>query len=497
MTDVLDKLRTFDPAADASGWSQTHEGCDVRGRVVPRRNKPGWVAALIAAAVVVLASVSMVVLLARGSDTSKVQSATVPAQAKAPLPYLLPSPGYDISLVQLPGSLVLPRQADTYVQVFTLDTGAALATIQIVNIDPKTAGFAWPSLADMGCKPDYTQAPNGPPNGQAITIGNHQACLDPLTAGQVSVRWPEADGTAIFVLGHNATAEQIEAIASDIRRRDDQLGVVVDSPSNTRLTPVAEGFQVVREPRVVEFSKGNCHYTLGVEGFVMQPILGDPVTIAGHPGWVTERQVTWLPTQGTSARLYFDLPGDETTCDVVGTANQLETLTEAQWQERLAALGDLVHGGNATPSTSSTATATEPPTASVPVTTFPATAGAHITATVSRVQTGWQAQLHLEGGKPGETIRFTVTGPAGSKDLMIPHTASEKGTVDATYLSNDGDPLGTYVLEATGSSGTGASIVLHRTSSGLSYYYDGPCPSGQVPSPVGAPPDCVAAKTSN
>jgi len=26
------------------------------------------------------------------------------------------------------------------------------------------------------------------------------------------------------------------------------------------------------------------------------------------------------------------------------------------------------------------------------------------------------------------------------------------------------------------------------------YYYDGPCPSGQVPSPVLAPPDCVAAK---
>jgi hypothetical protein len=28
------------------------------------------------------------------------------------------------------------------------------------------------------------------------------------------------------------------------------------------------------------------------------------------------------------------------------------------------------------------------------------------------------------------------------------------------------------------------------------YYYDGPCPAGQVPSPLLAPPNCVAAKTS-
>lgn len=62
-------------------------------------------------------------------------------------------------------------------------------------------------------------------------------------------------------------------------------------------------------------------------------------------------------------------------------------------------------------------------------------------------------------------------------------TASTSGRVPAGLIDDPPTP------------GDFSSVYATTTPTG-GYYYDGPCPTGRVPSPVLAPPDCVAAKTA-
>ncbi|HEY3670791.1 MAG TPA: hypothetical protein VGN51_07650 [Acidimicrobiia bacterium] len=62
-------------------------------------------------------------------------------------------------------------------------------------------------------------------------------------------------------------------------------------------------------------------------------------------------------------------------------------------------------------------------------------------------------------------------------------TTSTNGRVPASLIDDPPTP-GDFSSDYTNATPTGR------------YYYDGPCPPGQVPSPLLAPPDCVAAKTA-
>jgi hypothetical protein len=107
------------------------------------------------------------------------------------------------------------------------------------------------------------------------------------------------------------------------------------------------------------------------------------------------------------------------------------------------------------------------------VTTSPNTPGTHIDAAVTShcdcTYDGdpFSLDITLTGALPAEKVQFRITTPTGSTDVRFPHVASLAGTVETSYLSNEGDPDGYYVLEADGNQGTRASLILLRSPSGL------------------------------
>lgn len=77
-----------------------------------------------------------------------------------------------------------------------------------------------------------------------------------------------------------------------------------------------------------------------------------------------------------------------------------------------------------------------------------------LTLTVTPAQGAPGDTFHflLNGGRPGETITFTITSPAGTY-TGAPHIASPRGVVDATYNSDFGARTGRYTVVARGSRG--------------------------------------------
>ena len=61
--------------------------------------------------------------------------------------------------------------------------------------------------------------------------------------------------------------------------------------------------------------------------------------------------------------------------------------------------------------------------------------------------------LRLHGAAPGETIVYAIQSPKGIFTGQ-PHTASDGGTVSATYQTSFGDRPGVYKVTATGNRGT-------------------------------------------
>jgi LysM repeat protein len=79
-------------------------------------------------------------------------------------------------------------------------------------------------------------------------------------------------------------------------------------------------------------------------------------------------------------------------------------------------------------------------------------------------QPGQAFQLKVTGAVPSETIRFEIDS-ATRKYTGGPHTASQDGTVTATYETDLAGPTGIYNVTATGNLGTTiqARFVVDRT----------------------------------
>jgi hypothetical protein len=85
-----------------------------------------------------------------------------------------------------------------------------------------------------------------------------------------------------------------------------------------------------------------------------------------------------------------------------------------------------------------------------------------------------------DGFQPGESVRFTVTRPAGTTFTGPPHVATAAGTVSAVYKPT---AVGHYGIEAVGDKGGHASGALNV----------GPAPA-RTPVPHRAPVHTVAPK---
>jgi LysM repeat protein len=75
--------------------------------------------------------------------------------------------------------------------------------------------------------------------------------------------------------------------------------------------------------------------------------------------------------------------------------------------------------------------------------------------------------LRLTGAVPSETITFEIVSPKGKGYKGAPHVASQDGTVTAMYQTALTDPIGTYVVRATGNMGTLARADFRVTVGGL------------------------------
>jgi LysM repeat protein len=73
---------------------------------------------------------------------------------------------------------------------------------------------------------------------------------------------------------------------------------------------------------------------------------------------------------------------------------------------------------------------------------------------------GTQLKFTVVSAKAGENVTFQIERPDGSKFSGSPHTASQDGTVTASYNSS-GDGPGTYNVVATGNRGTSVQASYH------------------------------------
>jgi LysM repeat protein len=90
-----------------------------------------------------------------------------------------------------------------------------------------------------------------------------------------------------------------------------------------------------------------------------------------------------------------------------------------------------------------------PPPPPVALVTVPAT-----------IEAGASTEIRLTGAKPGEKVTFTVrsaTGPFTGP----PHTATNEGTVTATYTPSLDTPAGDVSVSASGDQGTTAQATFH------------------------------------
>jgi LysM repeat protein len=76
-----------------------------------------------------------------------------------------------------------------------------------------------------------------------------------------------------------------------------------------------------------------------------------------------------------------------------------------------------------------------------------------LVVTPDRGHVGDGFQLRLTGAAPGETIVYAIQSPKGLFRGQ-PHTASDAGSVSATYQTSFGDRPGVYKVTATGDRGT-------------------------------------------
>jgi LysM repeat protein len=78
---------------------------------------------------------------------------------------------------------------------------------------------------------------------------------------------------------------------------------------------------------------------------------------------------------------------------------------------------------------------------------------AAVTITPREAPPGEEFRFSVTGAKAGETVTFEINTPSGGKFTGQPHTASQDGTVSASYDSS-GDEPGTYEVVASGDRGT-------------------------------------------
>jgi LysM repeat protein len=78
---------------------------------------------------------------------------------------------------------------------------------------------------------------------------------------------------------------------------------------------------------------------------------------------------------------------------------------------------------------------------------------AGLTITPPEAPPGEEFKFGVTGAKAGETVIFEINTPTGGKFTGQPHTASQQGTVSASYNSS-GDNPGTYEVVANGDRGT-------------------------------------------
>lgn len=78
---------------------------------------------------------------------------------------------------------------------------------------------------------------------------------------------------------------------------------------------------------------------------------------------------------------------------------------------------------------------------------------------------GGRVRLKLTGAKPSEIVIFEIDSPSG-KFTGPPHTASEDGTVTASYEPALADPVGTYSVTAKGNQATTAQATLRVRAAG-------------------------------
>jgi hypothetical protein len=118
----------------------------------------------------------------------------------------------------------------------------------------------------------------------------------------------------------------------------------------------------------------------------------------------------------------------------------------------LAGCGD--SGGTKTAAT----TTTSAPVATTTTTLPPAV----VTANPPTSKAGTDIALAMTGGKPGETVTFTITSPSGKAFTGPPHTVDTSGTATATY-GTAGNAAGAYKVLGTGSMGTTATTSFTLT----------------------------------
>jgi LysM repeat protein len=81
------------------------------------------------------------------------------------------------------------------------------------------------------------------------------------------------------------------------------------------------------------------------------------------------------------------------------------------------------------------------------------------------VEAGTSVELRLTGAKPGESVTFTVTSPAGPFSGPA-HPATKDGAVSASYTPSLDAPTGTFTVSAHGDQGTTGQTTFHVDASG-------------------------------
>jgi LysM repeat protein len=85
---------------------------------------------------------------------------------------------------------------------------------------------------------------------------------------------------------------------------------------------------------------------------------------------------------------------------------------------------------------------------------IPPTPPAQLVVTPTDAPAGETFKFSVNGAKAGENVTFEIDVPGGRKFTGQPHTASQDGTVSASYMTDSGNSAGTYTVVANGDRGT-------------------------------------------